>query len=71
MIDGLIRVVRDEGFSKLYNGSQWAISRCMLVSIGQMPFYDIVKQGLLGTGYFQDNTKTHLLSSMTAVSPFH
>ena len=67
VIDGLVRVVREEGFGKLYNGAQWAISRCVFVSIGQMPFYDVVKQGLLGTGYFQDNVKTHLLSSMTAV----
>ena len=68
VIDGLIRVVREEGPGKLYNGAQWAISRCVFVSIGQMPFYDVVKQSLLGTGYFQDNTKTHLLSSLTAVS---
>ena len=68
VIDGLVRVVREEGFGRLYNGAQWAVSRCVLVSIGQMPFYDVVKQGLLGTGYFEDNTKTHLLSSLTAVS---
>ena len=66
-MDGLIRVVREEGFGRLYNGAQWAVGRCVLVSIGQMPFYDVVKQGLLGTGYFEDNTKTHLLSSLTAV----
>ena len=45
VFDGLLRVVREEGFGRLYSGAQWAVGRCVFVTIGQLPFYDVVKQG--------------------------
>lgn len=41
------------------------------MNIGQIAFYDEVKQLLLGTGIFQDTITTHLLSSLAAVSRFY
>ena len=66
-IDGVLRVTREEGFRKLFNGADWASSRAVLVTVGQLCFYDVVKEKLLATGSFDDDTKTHLLSSVTAV----
>ena len=43
--------------------------RAILMTIGQLCFYDQIKQTLLATGYFQDNLVTHFSSSLGAVSP--
>ena len=67
-LDGVLRVTREEGFRKLFNGADWASSRAVLVTVGQLCFYDVVKEKLIATGSFQDDTRTHLLSSVTAVS---
>jgi len=42
--------------------------RAVLMTVGQLSFYDQVKQLLLSSGYFGDNSTTHFLSSLTAVS---
>ena len=60
-------MTREEGFRKLFNGADWASSRAVLVTVGQLCFYDVVKEKLLETGRFQDDTRTHLLSGVTAV----
>jgi len=65
-IDGLIRVGKDEGFKKLFNGVDWATGRAVLMTIGQLCFYDQVKGLLLGTPYFSDNLITHFTSSLCA-----
>ena len=66
--DGLIRTFREEGFRKLFNGIEWASSRAVLVTVGQLCFYDVIKQMLLNTKYFKDNLVTHFSSSLCAVS---
>jgi len=38
------------------------------MTVGQLSFYDQVKQLLLSSGHFDDNSTTHFLSSLTAVS---
>jgi len=64
--DGMARVAREEGFSKLFNGADWATARAVLMTIGQLCFYDQVKQTLLETPYFSDNLVTHFTSSLCA-----
>ena len=64
-------MTREEGFRKLFNGADWASGRAVLVTVGQLCFYDVVKERLLETGRFQDDTRTHLLSSVTAVSKYY
>ncbi|KAJ8957452.1 hypothetical protein NQ318_004933, partial [Aromia moschata] len=66
-IDGLIRVVKEEGAGKLFSGASTASTRGGMMTIGQLSFYDQVKQMLLATGLFKDNIGTHFTSSATAV----
>lgn len=60
--------MREEGITKLFNGATMASSRAVFMTIGQLAFYDQIKQTLLGTGYFKDNATTHFTSSFAAVS---
>lgn len=52
----------------MFSGASTATSRAVVVTIGQLSFYDQVKVMLLGSGLFKDNVLTHFLSSLTAVS---
>lgn len=65
--DGFIRVWREEGFTRLFSGASTATMRAVLMTVGQLSFYDQVKQLLLSSGYFGDDSTTHFLSSLTAV----
>ncbi|XP_071745079.1 mitochondrial dicarboxylate carrier isoform X1 [Lepeophtheirus salmonis] len=65
-IDGLVRVAREEGFRKLFNGADLATARAVFVTTGQLCFYDVVKEQLLSSGYFQDNLTAHFTSSLAA-----
>jgi len=65
-IDGMLRVAREEGLAKLFNGANWATMRAVLMTIGQLCFYDQIKETLLNTPYFQDNLVLHFTSSLGA-----
>lgn len=65
-IDGLYRVIRDEGAIKLMNGATMASTRATLVTIGQLSFYDQFKYLLIKTGFFKDNITTHFTASFLA-----
>ncbi|XP_049276591.1 mitochondrial dicarboxylate carrier-like [Anopheles funestus] len=65
-VDGLFRVYREEGFARLFSGASTATSRAVFMTIGQLSFYDLVKDLLLKSGHFGDNLTTHFLSSLTA-----
>jgi len=67
-LDGCMRVIRQEGPLKLFNGVEWASSRAVMVTIGQLCFYDIVKDKLLTFRHFEDNSITHVASSFVAGS---
>jgi hypothetical protein len=45
-----------------------AVYRGSLVTVGQIAFYEQVKQVLLASGYFKDNILTHFSSSFVAGS---
>jgi len=62
-IDGLARVAKEEGFTKLFQGAQWATPRAALMTIGQVAFYDTIKASLLESGYFKDNIILHFTAS--------
>ncbi|XP_039491291.1 mitochondrial dicarboxylate carrier [Drosophila santomea] len=64
--DGLIRVYRQEGFKRLFSGATTATARGILMTIGQIAFYDQTKIYLLATPYFQDNLITHFTASLVA-----
>merc|ERR1711994_464100 len=66
-IDGMARVYREEGLRNLFSGADWATGRAILMTIGQLCFYDQIKQTLLASGLFGDNLLTHFTSSLGAV----
>ncbi|XP_069785795.1 mitochondrial dicarboxylate carrier isoform X2 [Narcine bancroftii] len=65
-LDGLYRVLREEGVRKLFSGATMASSRGALVTVGQLACYDQAKQLVLSTGLLSDNILTHFLSSFIA-----
>lgn len=69
-LDGLFRVIQQEGVRQLFSGCSTATMRAVLMTIGQLSFYDQIKTTLLQSGYFRDNPSTHVLSSVAAVSVY-
>ncbi|NWR35879.1 DIC protein, partial [Tachuris rubrigastra] len=65
-LDGMYRVLREEGLKKLFSGATAASLRGALVTIGQLSCYDQAKQLVLATGLLSDNIVTHFLSSFIA-----
>lgn len=66
-IDGVFRVYKEEGFRRLFSGASTATGRAVLMTIGQLSFYDQIKIMLLNTGHFEDNLITHFAASLSAV----
>jgi len=65
-LDGLYRVTKEEGLSKCFNGATMATCRAVVMTIGQLAFYDQFKQWLLLTPAFKDNIITHFTASLLA-----
>ncbi|NXN84971.1 DIC protein, partial [Bombycilla garrulus] len=65
-LDGMYRVLREEGLKKLFSGASLASGRGALVTIGQLSCYDQAKQLVLATGLLSDNVFAHFLSSFIA-----
>lgn len=65
-IDGVWKVGTKEGVRHLFAGATTATMRAILMTVGQLSFYEQVKQMLLTTPYFHDNFLTHFTSSFIA-----
>lgn len=65
-LDGVVRVVREEGVPRLFRGASTATFRAVLMTIGQLSFYDQIKGLLLNTPYFSDNLICHFTCSLAA-----
>ncbi|KFW12530.1 Mitochondrial dicarboxylate carrier, partial [Fulmarus glacialis] len=65
-LDGMYRVLQEEGLKKLFSGATMASSRGALVTVGQLSCYDQAKQLVLTTGLLSDNIFTHFLASFIA-----
>ncbi|CAH1793748.1 unnamed protein product [Owenia fusiformis] len=65
-IDGLYRVYLERGVQGLFKGVTMASSRAVLMTVGQISFYDQIKVLLLTTKYFDDNVITHFSASTMA-----
>ncbi|CAH1238580.1 mitochondrial dicarboxylate carrier-like [Branchiostoma lanceolatum] len=59
-------VVAEEGVKGLFSGVTMASSRAILVTVGQIAFYDQFKQMLLSTSFMKDNIVTHFTASFLA-----
>uniref|UniRef100_A0A914KIN5 Uncharacterized protein n=1 Tax=Meloidogyne incognita TaxID=6306 RepID=A0A914KIN5_MELIC len=55
-----------EGVAKLFNGCTMATGRAILMTIGQLSFYDQIKQMLIKANLEKDNIYTHLFSFLAA-----
>jgi dicarboxylate transporter 10 len=65
-VEALVRIARTEGVSRLFAGTSMASTRGMLVTIGQIAFYDEIKYRLIKSTYFKDNLTTHFTASLSA-----
>lgn len=65
-VDGLIRLIREEGVSALTRGLVANTSRGVLMTAGQLASYDEFKNLLLNTRIFRDNLTTHFTASFMA-----
>jgi len=66
VFDGLFQVASKEGPAALFNGVAMATMRAVLITNGQIAFYDQIKNYLLQTGYFTDTMGTHFFASFCA-----
>lgn len=69
VIDGMMTVIRYEGYRALFSGTTMATSRAVLMTIGQLSMYDQFKHLLLTKspeGVLKDDTVTHLIASLMA-----
>jgi solute carrier family 25 (mitochondrial dicarboxylate transporter), member 10 len=64
--EAVYRITKQEGFLQLYAGFHMGLVRGILVTIGQIAFYDEFKSQLLRSKYFKDNFFTHFTASMGA-----
>ncbi|KAK8858956.1 hypothetical protein IAR55_003188 [Kwoniella newhampshirensis] len=62
-LHGVYRIARDEGISKVFRGFSATCLRNVILNASQLPCYDVIKGGLLRTGYFNDSIPLHLLTS--------
>jgi dicarboxylate transporter 10 len=65
-LDGLIRMVREEGASSLFRGVTANSARAILMNSSQLASYDAIKNMFITTFSLPDNISTHFLSSLLA-----
>ncbi|EMC95406.1 hypothetical protein BAUCODRAFT_72685 [Baudoinia panamericana UAMH 10762] len=65
-IDGLVRMVREEGFASLFRGVWPNSTRAVLMTASQLASYDIFKKELLQRTSMGDNLYTHFTASFMA-----
>ena len=64
---GAYRIIaKEEGIRGLWTGVGPNISRNAIINAAELASYDQVKQSLLASGYFEDNTVCHILSGLGA-----
>ncbi|EKX47831.1 hypothetical protein GUITHDRAFT_162598 [Guillardia theta CCMP2712] len=66
MVDGLVKVYKEEGMSGWFRGIDGAVPRVMVGSASQLATYETVKQRILALGYLHDGILCHFSSSMVS-----
>lgn len=66
VVDGLIRMTREEGIGSLWRGVWPNAGRAVLMTVGQLATYDGFKQVLLNNTVMKDNLATHFTASFLA-----
>jgi dicarboxylate transporter 10 len=65
-LDGLIRMIREEGVSSLFRGVSANSSRAVLMNASQLASYDIFKSLCLTSLHMSDTLTTHFVASLAA-----
>ncbi|KAI9804582.1 MAG: Mitochondrial dicarboxylate transporter [Piccolia ochrophora] len=65
-VDGLLRMIREEGWAALFRGVWPNSARAVLMTASQLASYDGFKQALLANTPLEDNLKTHFTASLLA-----
>ena len=65
-LNGLIRMIREEGAASLFRGVTANSTRAILMNSSQLASYDAFKNMFVDTFSFPDNITTHFLSSLLA-----
>ncbi|KAK3721833.1 Mitochondrial dicarboxylate transporter [Vermiconidia calcicola] len=65
-IDGLVRMVREEGFASLFRGVWPNSTRAVLMTASQLASYDVFKKELLTRTKMNDDIYTHFTASLMA-----
>ncbi|XP_022210859.1 mitochondrial dicarboxylate carrier [Drosophila obscura] len=66
-IDGLIRITREEGWRSMFNGASMTALRGMLMTVGQIAFYEQSKDILVGMG-MPASTSTFITASLISAA---
>ncbi|XP_074081003.1 mitochondrial dicarboxylate carrier isoform X2 [Macrotis lagotis] len=66
VLNGITRIIQEEGFSKLFSGAPLASGRGALMTVGQASCYDQMKQMVLTSYFFTDSLSTHIMASFVA-----
>ena len=65
-IDGLVRMIREEGFASIFRGVWPNSTRAVLMTASQLATYDVFKKELLERAKMKDDLKTHFTASLMA-----
>uniref|UniRef100_A0A914DAR8 Mitochondrial dicarboxylate carrier n=1 Tax=Acrobeloides nanus TaxID=290746 RepID=A0A914DAR8_9BILA len=65
-LDGIYKIAKNEGFSKLFSGASMASSRAFLMSIGTFSVYDQTKEIVISHEIAHDDVFVHLYVSCFA-----
>ena len=65
-LDGLIRMIREEGLSSLFRGVGANSARAVLMNSSQLASYDIFKSLCLSSLHMSDTLTTHFCASLAA-----
>ncbi|XP_068157027.1 mitochondrial dicarboxylate carrier [Drosophila tropicalis] len=66
VFDGLIRVCQEEGWQHLFNGAGIAAFRGMLMTVGQIAFYEQSKDFMVGSFNMEPNMNMYVVASLIA-----
>ncbi|KAK4948536.1 Mitochondrial dicarboxylate transporter [Elasticomyces elasticus] len=65
-LDGLVRMIREEGFASIFRGVEANSTRALLMTASQLASYDVFKQVCLRDLGMSDNFLTHFTASLAA-----
>jgi len=60
----LTNIIKREGFLKLWKGASPNVSRAVLVNLGELSTYDLIKHNIKDTFNMEESTRLHVLSSL-------